>query len=189
MGRPKEWLPIADTTMLARQVETLRSCAQPVVVVARDADQQLPELPAGCDVVLDDPPDAGPLAAIASGLQHLVDRHGFADADAAFVTACDLPFVTARDVAWLRGLLGDADVVMPEAEGRLQPMAAVVRAAALRHARALLAAGTRTPRSLAQTQNAVVLPEAAVRAHDPQLRFLRNLNAPEDLERWRDDMG
>ena len=44
MGRPKESLPIGDTTMLGRTVDTLLRCTYPVVVVARDRLQDLPPI-------------------------------------------------------------------------------------------------------------------------------------------------
>lgn len=190
MGRPKESLPIFGTTMLAWQCRTLLSCAAPVVVVARDAGQALPALPehAALDVVIDDAPGGGPLAAIATALRHLTERRGFTPDDAAFVTACDQPFVTADVVRWLRERLDAFDVVMPQADGRMQPTASVLRMRALPHALALLAAGTRTPRSLATAAATNVIDEAALRTVDPELRCLRNLNAPADVERWRADM-
>ena len=42
MGRPKESLPLGDTTMLGWQCRTLLACAAPVVVIGRGAGQQLP---------------------------------------------------------------------------------------------------------------------------------------------------
>ena len=189
MGRAKESLPIAGTTMLGRQCATLAACADPVVVVARNAQQLLPELPHGTDVICDRQPGHGPLAAIATGLHRLRDRHGFTDTDAAFVTACDLPYLTSPTVRWLRDRLGEHTVVMPRADGLLQPMAAVLRLAALPHTEQLLANGARTPRSLADSPDALVLEEVELRAHDPELRFLRNVNEPDDYRRALDELA
>jgi molybdopterin-guanine dinucleotide biosynthesis protein A len=47
----------------------------------------------------------------------------------------------------------------------------------------LLATGTVTPRSLAAADGARVLDEDEVRAFDPSLRFLQNINTPEDYRR------
>ena len=90
MGRPKESLPLGDTTMLGWQCRTLLACAAPVVVIGRGAGQQLPPLPADVDVVSDELPGEGPLAAIAAGFRH---------SSAISVTVC-LPSTRAR--TWSR---------------------------------------------------------------------------------------
>lgn len=180
MGRPKESLPFADTTLLGWQCRALASCTAPVVVVARDRRQALPGLPAGTDVVADKEPDLGPLAGIAVGLARLRDAHGFATADAAFVTGCDLPWLNAAAVRWLADRLGDASVVMPRARGVLQPLAAIYRLRLLPHVDALLAAGERTPRTLANADGAIVLDEFELRAFDPTLRWLDDVDDAAD---------
>ncbi len=180
MGRAKESLPFGDTTLLGWQCRTLLACTSPVVVIGRDATQELPRLPEGVDVTMDEAPGEGPLAALAAGLRHLRQRHGFDDEDAAVTVGCDQPFLTAAIVDGLRRQLGDADVLMPRAFARLQPLTAIYRVAALTAADGLLQEGRRRPRELADALTARVVEADALRALDPDLRFLRNLNHPDD---------
>lgn len=188
MGRPKESLPIGNTTMLDWQCRTLISCTEVVVTVGRDPSQPLPEIPAEVDVTSDEMPGEGPLAAIAAGLRRLRDKHGFGDRDAAMTVGCDQPMLTAKTVRWFRDQIGDADVLMPHANGKLQPLTAIYRVAALDHALTLLANGARRPRELAAVANSRILTEEELRGHDPQLRFLRNLNNPADYEAVRREL-
>jgi len=188
MGRPKESLPIGDTTMLGWQCRTLISCTEVVVTVGRDPSQALPEIPAVVDITSDEMPGEGPLAAIAAGLRRLRDQHGFGDRDAAMTVGCDQPLLTAATVRWLSQQLGDADVLMPQANNKLQPLTAIYRIAALEPALKLLAQGARRPRELAAVANSRVLTEAELRSHDPELRFLRNLNNPADYEAVRREL-
>lgn len=184
MGRPKESLPFGDTPLLCRIATTLLAATQPVIVIRREADQELPALPAGVATIHDEQPATGPLAAIATGLRHVQANHGFGADDAALVCACDNPFLRTADVEWLVHQLGHHDLVMPAPEGIMQPLCAIYRVKALAHADALLAAGTRTPRTLATDSTAArVLDDAELRAHDPELRFLRNVNTPADYRR------
>ncbi|MEZ6035942.1 MAG: molybdenum cofactor guanylyltransferase [Planctomycetota bacterium] len=183
MGRPKEWLPFGDTTLLGRVATMLRGCAGPVAVVARDEDQQLPPLPAGTEVVTDDRPGQGPLAALRRGLSWLRERHGFGADDAAFVTACDLPFLDAAAVRWLVAQLGDAPLLMPRADGHLQPLTAIYRLGTLPAITDLLATGERSPRALGEIPGCRILPEATLRTFAPELRFLTNVNDPADYAR------
>lgn len=185
MGRPKESLLFGGETLIRRIANVLIGCAAPVVVVRRDEQQDLPELPDGVVVINDEPPPRGPLAAIATGLRHARDALGFGDADAMFVTGCDSPFLSAPDVAWLAGLLGDADLVVPERAGVLQPLCAIYRVGLSQTSTALLARGIASPHSLASVARARVLDDSELAAHDPELRFLVNVNDPAEYERAR----
>ena len=94
MGRPKEALPFADGTLLGNVAELLLDCTWPVLVVSRDADQELPPLPLEAALVHDDQPGSGPLAAIRTGMQQLRASGELGEQDAVFVTGCDAPFLT-----------------------------------------------------------------------------------------------
>lgn len=182
MGRPKESLPIGDTTMLGWQCRTLLACADPVVVIGRDLGQDLPPLPDSVDVAHDELPGEGPLAAIAAGLRRLRERHGFGDLDAAVTVGCDQPFLTAEIVAGLRDRLGEAQLLMPRAEDKLQPLTAIYRTKVVTAADRLLAAGSRRPRELADAVESAIVEADELRQLDPELRFLRNLNHPDDYD-------
>lgn len=183
MGRPKESLPLHGDTLLGRAAACLGSVAEVTAVLARDAGQQLPPLPPGLHRVHDRHAGQGPLGALVDGFTWLGERHGFADDDVAFATACDQPFLTAEAVQWLLARLGDHELVMPRVGGLLQPLCAVYRLSVRSFAERLLATGTVTPRSLAAANGARVLEEPEVRAFDPSLRFLQNVNTPEDYRR------
>ena len=180
MGRPKDSLPFGATTLLGHVAGTLASCTAPVVIVARDAQQVLPPLPAGCELAHDERPGEGPLSALATGLRRLQGR-----ADAALLAACDQPFWSAAAVRWLLAQLGTAPLVMPSAGGELQPLAAIYRVDLLPHVDAMVARGVRSPRDLAALPAARTLAEADVRAFDPELRFLQNVNTPADYDAAR----
>jgi molybdopterin-guanine dinucleotide biosynthesis protein A len=182
MGRPKESLPFFGETLLARTVATLSRCTEVVVVAAR-ADQSLPALPAGIDRIDDERPDEGPLAAIRGGLQFLLERRTFARGDAAFVAGCDMPFLTADVVHFLRDRLGDASLAIPRVDDVLQPLCAVWRLDALDAVETLLCSGVRMPRRIADAVPTRIVGGEELRAVDPELRALRNVNSPGDYDR------
>lgn len=181
MGQPKESLPFGGTTLLERTAATVRACARRVIVVGRGGDQQL-TVPAGCGLVADERPEAGPLAAIATGLRVLA-RDGAAARDRVFVTACDAPFLSAAGIDWLTARLGEHALVMPRQEGILQPLCAIVRAECLPAIDALLAGGIRTPRSLAELGGSAVVDTDALPMDAPMRRSLVNVNTPDDYRR------
>jgi molybdopterin-guanine dinucleotide biosynthesis protein A len=184
MGSPKESLPFRGTTLLGHTVATLMQCTYPVVVVARDPGQELPPLPLESELVFDGAPDQGPLVGLIAGLEALAGS-----CEAAFVTACDVPFLTARAVGGLADRLGDRDMVIPRAGGKLQPLSAIYRTGVLAAARALLAEGIRTPRTLAERVNARILEADEVALFDPTGGLLRNVNSPDEYEAARQQTG
>jgi molybdopterin-guanine dinucleotide biosynthesis protein A len=189
MGQPKESLPFAGNTLLGRTVETLLECTWPVVVIGRGGDQELPPIPLEASVITDDEPGKGPLAAMATGFRTVKRRKELGERDAVFVTGCDAPFLGPMTVGWLAEELGDAMAVMPKVGGVLQPLCALYRVSCLPVVEQLLRDGIATPRTLAEKVETHVLEEAELRQFDPELRFLRSVNTPEEYEQARRAAG
>ena len=181
MGRDKASAPFDGTTMLDRVVATLATVVDEIVIVMR-RDQTLvapPSVAVPVRVAFDEVEDQGPVGGLAAGLASL-------DAPIAYLSSCDVPLLVPGFVRAMFAALGTADVAMPDVDGRLHPLAGVYRReAVLAAARALLAAGRRRPVFLLETLSGVRVGEAHLRAADPELASLENLNTPEDLERAR----
>jgi molybdenum cofactor guanylyltransferase len=120
MGTSKAALAWNNATLLEHVVAIVSGGVGRVVVVAAP-EQALPTL-SDVEVVYDDHPGRGPLEGLRTGLTHLgPGRH-------VFVTATDMPFLTAGLAAHvLAALTDDIDAVVPIAEGRRQPLAAAYR--------------------------------------------------------------
>ncbi|OHB75072.1 MAG: hypothetical protein A2W31_04850 [Planctomycetes bacterium RBG_16_64_10] len=174
MGWPKATLPFGPEQMLQRMVRLVGQVAQSVLVVAAP-EQDVPELPAGVRLVRDRQPGRGPLEGLATGLAAI--GH---DADAVYLSGCDSPLLVPAFVERLFALVGDYDLVIPRDGARLHPLAAVYRTGVLRDVEALLAAGQLQPALLCARTRALQVPVDWLRAVDPQLATLRNINAPED---------
>lgn len=192
MGVPKAALEWHGSTLLRRTCGVLgRAGLQPVVVV-RAPGQELPPLPADVDVV-DDPREGfGPLQGMAVGLAALADR-----ADVAFVCSTDLPFLHSELV---RRVLrpfdhpadGEAlDVVLPVARGYPQPLAAAYRTRLAPVVAALVAADRLRPAfvfedaTVLRLDDDALLADAALRAADPTLESLVNVNERADYDAAR----
>ncbi|GHI06343.1 molybdopterin-guanine dinucleotide biosynthesis protein [Streptomyces cellostaticus] len=84
----------------------------------------------------EEPPGAGPVAALEAGLRHTTAEH-------AVVLSADLPFLEAATLERLLAALRDTGAdgaLLTDADGRDQPLVAAYRTAALRRALATLAA-------------------------------------------------
>jgi molybdopterin-guanine dinucleotide biosynthesis protein A len=170
MGRPKAWLPFGGELMLQRVVRVLGEVVNPLVVVAAPG-QDVPSLPAGVEIVRDEVEGRGPLQGLAAGLAALEGR-----ADAAYLSSCDVPFLTAAFVRRMIELLEDHSVSVPQMDGYFHPLAAVYRLAVRPVVAELLAADRLRPVFLFDAvPTRIVVPSELV-----DLASLRNLNTPED---------
>lgn len=176
MGRDKATMPHpgGGATMVEHTVEVLGRRCSPVFVIAAPG-QSLPAL-CGAEVLRDDVPGLGPLAATGRGLRAAAD----AGCEWAFVAAVDMPYLSADLIDLLDGHRAgvvQADVVLPW-DGRDHYLAGLYRTALAGRVEALVAGGARSMRALtgAVRTEGVVLPPDSTAA-----RALINVNAPADL--------
>jgi molybdopterin-guanine dinucleotide biosynthesis protein A len=176
MGRPKLSLPFGDELMLPRIVRIFRSVVTPVVVVAGPT-QEVPSLPDDVQIVRDEQEHLGPLAGIAIGLRALLGV-----VEAAYVSSCDVPLLQPEFIAEMIRRLGPHELAVP-CEGNFHhPLAAVYRTSLAERAHQHVADQRMRPLFLIQSSDAVEVPVEELRAIDPHLHSLRNLNRPEDYE-------
>lgn len=159
MGRPKAWLPWRGVPMLEHVVSVLHEVVDEVVVVT---SARLDPPPVDARVVCDSSEGLGPLAGIAEGLAHV-------DADLAFVTSTDAPFLSP---AFVRALLAQNCATAPEIDGFVQTLAAVYPRSAREPAERLLAEGRRRPLELLEAVGYRTLLAEAL----PDLESVRGLN-------------
>jgi molybdopterin-guanine dinucleotide biosynthesis protein A len=184
MGTPKAWLPFGNELMLARVVRLLGQAVGPVVVVAAP-DQNLPPLPDSVCVVRDPVAGRGPLQGLAAGLCALPD-----DAEVAYVTGTDVPFLEPAWIGRLAALIGDHALAIPSVAGKLQPLAALYRRSAiLPIAHTLLEADRLSLLSLCDLVRVRIITDEELRPVDPGLRTVFNVNSPADYQSALRDAG
>ena len=174
-GSPKALLPFGGRPLIEHIAETLRSVLPDCLVVTNTPELYgFLGLPMVGDVFL----EGGSLGGIYSGLRA-------APGDAALCVACDMPFLSAPLVAHLAGRAAEADVVIPDADGDLQPLHAVYGKTCLPAMERRLRAGELKVVGFFDDVRVLRVPtEAVERFADPALAFM-NLNTPEDLARAR----
>jgi molybdopterin-guanine dinucleotide biosynthesis protein A len=130
-------------------------------------------------LVIEDPPGAGPLAAVAAGQRHL---SASAWSGPAMVVATDLPRLTRQLLTWLAEHPTPRSIV-PVAGGILQPLCARYTAGDLQLAVELAASGKRSMHDLLDRIDALLAgPRLWVQAAgDPDA--LTDVDTPADLAR------
>lgn len=179
MGLPKAMLPFGDELMLQRVVRLIGEVPrlEHLVVVAAEG-QELPPLPAGVQITRDAQPDRGPLEGLAAGLAALAPR-----CEAVYATGCDVPLLVPAFIERMFELLGEHEIAVPKDGQFYHPLAAVYRTSVLGEVKQLLDADRRRPFFLFEKVDAREILVDELRAVDPQLVSLTNLNTPEDYQR------
>lgn len=177
MGRDKARLPAGATTLLERIIARLSPVVDQVVVaggppISLDAVQWVP----------DDRPGTGPLAGIAAGLRAMQAEYGW-------VVACDLPDIDPRVGELLFSLGAGVDAVVPQPSARPEALCAVYRRDLIARIETLLDAGEHRVRALLEASRVRYVHAEELRAIDPGLRSLRNLNTPEEYQAWLDSIS
>lgn len=174
MGRAKATLPFGDELMLPRVARILGEVVAPVVVVA-GPDQDVPPLPSAVRIVRDEQEYLGPLAGLAIGLAALAG-----EVAAAYCSGCDVPLLRSAFIRAVIAALGDHDAAVPREGDYYHPLAGVYRTALADPARRLVAEGRLRPLFLIESCRAAAIDVEALRAADPDLSSLRNINHPDD---------
>lgn len=172
-GRVKPLVEVGGRRILDRQLEVLSALAPEILIAAND-----PEPFAGTrlPVVPDRITGAGPLAGIhaarlATGRPWLL------------AVAGDMPFLSAAVIERMLRCRDGADAVAPVVDGFPQALHALYAPACAAIIERRLRAGQSKAHALFADPELrpVFVGEAALRADDPSLRFLRDVDSPQDL--------
>ena len=181
MGSDKVLLPIESRTFLSHICEIVCPHFQRTVVVAADR-QLLPDLPADVCIVRDSVAGAGPLAGLVTGLTE--SRNLQPDLCHIWLGSCDAPFVNLRVIDHMLETAHTRDAVVVRHAGRVQPLGGIYRTAILPIARQLVENGELRLKRLPHLLDPEILEAETLRNLDPDLAFLRNINTPEEYQRY-----
>jgi len=177
MGQPKATLRFGEVTLIERTVSELARAFDDIVVVAAPESEAIELPPLGAaTIVHDDDAYQGPVGALARGLR--AARH-----ELAFACSCDLPMLRAEVAVWMLSLVGEFDAVLPQVDGRLQPLHAAYRRRCAGALDAMLARGEHRLSAVADAMSARIVPDAEYRRADPDALSCLNINTPEDYVR------
>lgn len=189
MGTDKALLRWGDGSLLEHVLDVLGGAVPGPLVVVGAAGSPRTVDRARVVAVTDDVPGRGPLQGLATGLRAAAEQ----GSTVAFVCSVDLPLLHPAYVTAVLATLGDAEVALPVLDGHRQPLAAAYRTALGDRAAALLDAGARRPADLfaasavRELSAADLLADPALRAADPTLAAVRDVDTPEEYAALRRD--
>jgi molybdopterin-guanine dinucleotide biosynthesis protein A len=177
MGRPKAALPWGAGNLLEFQTGRLATLFREVFVVVKEK----PDYPTGpATLILDHSPDFAPIHGLYRALEEAEDR--------ILILAVDLPGLNHDVIRAIaeHGMRTPAPALIPEADGRLQPLAAVWRRSVARFAKHRIEKGMLSLGALADEVAAEILPEKAWRTFDPSRAAFANMNTLADWAAHRE---
>ena len=170
MGRDKTALEFNGQTLLQRTVELLQTVFPHVLVSVRSPRQDV-----AVPQVIDEYPDAGPLAGLCAGLANV-------DTPWVFAVAADMPFLLPEVIRQLALRRKDVQAVVPVIQGCPQPLAAFYATSALPEIQAFLAApGKHSLRGALERLAVCRVHESRLQGVDPGLRSFIDLDTPDDV--------
>ncbi len=173
MGFNKALVDFGGRRLIEAAVDRLTGLFPEVLVIANDPDlyNYL-----GVKVIPDVIPESGSLGGLYTGLSAAAYPRGF------FV-ACDMPFLNPDLIGVLVREAEGWDVVIPRVAGELQPMHAVYAKSCLPFMKESILAGRLKIAGFFSKVRVNIIEEPALRAVDPDLLGLMNVNTPQELER------
>src|SRR5207248_1244662 len=173
-GQPKGLLAVGGRRIIDRQLEALGAVFERLLLVTNDAAPwaDLP-IPVVGDRVRT---GAGPLAGIDAALASLPPHE-----NEVVCVGGDMPFITPAALGLLRDEAPEARILAPRIAGRPEPLFARYNRACAAALGSALASGRFTAAAFLDEAGATYLDERVLRALDPTLTFLFNVNTPEDL--------
>ena len=175
-GKEKYFFIYEGKTFIERLVGTMRDAVDEIILVARDPEQcrRFDHL-SGVRCITDIRQGIGPIGGLHAGALA-------ASGDLVFVTACDMPCIEARVVAFLFDAIGTYDAAIPcWNQDMFEPLLAVYRRDILMDY--LKTHESYSLRSMIRSINTRYVPVSDLRSLDPDLRTFTNINKLEDLQR------
>ena len=178
MGRDKATLPFGPELMLQRVVRLISAVVdREFIVVVAAAGQSLPDLPLNVKVAFDSRPQQGPLEGLAAGLRRMP-----ANVEAVYATSCDAPLLSSAFVERMFAELEDDDIAVPVDGPHFHPLSAVYRPRVLPFIEKLIESGRLRTRLLFEEVTTRKVATEDLRAVDPMLLTLLNVNRLEDYQ-------
>ena len=172
MGKDKAFLRVEGMPMIEHVLRALRKSAERVIIVTNSPDSYASY---GALVVTDATDKRGPLTGIYSGLLRSPDEYNL-------VVACDMPFLNSRLLAYMAGLAGDYDVVLPKVGDFIEPLHAVYRRGLLPVIEDHIKREQRKIQSMLVGLRVRHVTEEEIDRFDPLRRSFINLNTPEEYK-------
>ncbi len=170
-GITKALLEIGGKPIIERTTETLARIFSDVLIITNSpSEYEFLGLPMYSDLR----PGFGAIGGLHTGLSSCSTHH-------AFFVACDMPFLNDEIIRLMASLAPGHDIVIPRIHGLFEPLHAIYSRACVPPIEKLLDRCELKILNFFNEVDVLEVDQPELEALDPELRFIMNLNTPEDL--------
>jgi molybdopterin-guanine dinucleotide biosynthesis protein A len=179
MGRDKAFLPFKNKTFLRNILESLDGfCLRFIIVVNKDFSlykKEVENLKSKVIFVKDIDPYSGPLNGI-------VSASNYVSTDKIFIGTCDTPILNLDLLKNLYKEIDDFEAVIPEIDGKLQPLNTFYKKDSLKKAEELYIKGKKSLMSWLDNLNYKTINKEYIKKYDENLLTYKSINTPESYQ-------
>lgn len=171
-GKNKAFLDFHGERLIERTLRLFRCIFEDIILVTNSPLEYMDQ---DVRIVTDIVKGKGALGGIYTGLF-------FASSSHAFVTACDMPFLSMPFIEYMILHEGSCDVLVPETEAGLQPLHAVYSKRCLRDIKKRIEADSLKVTGIYEKLRVTIVSEEKIRSFDPGMKMFLNVNSPDDMK-------
>ena len=173
MGKNKAFIQVNGRRIIDRTAALLHEIFEHVILVT---NEPLTYSHLNLEIVADLIPESSALIGIYTGLFYAATPY-------CFIVACDMPFLNRKVIDYMVSIRKDYDVVIPVLDDGCHPIHALYSRRCITPIKQLIRTGNfKITDFFNRVRVRKVTPEE-LRAVDPPMKAVLNINTPEDLER------
>jgi len=173
MGANKAFLKIDGVRLIEKTLDVYRRIFNEIIIVTNDPLSYMEFADAA--IVTDIYKGKGPLGGIYTGLF-------YAKNDYAFVSACDMPFLSMDFILYMIEQKGKHDVIVPELSEGFQALHAIYSRNCLSAIKRMIDADELKIIEFYKKVRVLNIPEEKIKPFEKNGRFFININTPEDFK-------
>jgi len=171
----KAFLKIHKKAIIEWEIEILLSIFTRIIIVTNSPEKyKYLKISLISDLI----PGKGPLGGLYSGLTISEDQYNF-------VVSCDLPFLNARLISYMKGLVDQHDAIIPKRNGFLEPLHAIYSKDCLTSIKKHLDENDLRIQSFFDEVRVKHIQKTELERFDPEGMTFFNVNTEEDLKKAR----
>jgi molybdopterin-guanine dinucleotide biosynthesis protein A len=171
-GINKAFIEVGGERLIDRTLRVYRSLFEELII---STNSPLEYLEFDARIVTDIYRGKGPLGGIHAGLLHATCEH-------AFVSACDMPYLSKEFIGYMIAQSGGYDLVVPVTAGGFESLHAIYSRKCLPFIESQIESGELRVSHLFKKFKTREILGDEIRSFDPEGRLFANLNRPDDLD-------
>ncbi len=177
-GQDKAFISLNGVFLIERVISVMRQVFQDVILIANEVGKYAGfGLPVYEDVIK----GIGPIGGILTGMLWIQKIQK----SAGFFVACDMPFLNPELIAYMVKIRDGFDVVIPRIGKNIEPLHAIYTKNCIPYIEESIHKKNYGIRTFFPKVSVRYVEKDEIMAYDPELKFLININTPEDIRRFR----